>query len=264
VASDQCPNVSTSHSIRICDPDCLFGIQNDTVFSILGESLATSAYIVLDYANNELSIAQTRFNATKSNIIAINNGTNGIPGAVRSPGSSESRNSSHSSGLSTGAKVGVGVGVSLGIIILVGLIGVVIWLRRRDRKQKIAQEADTNHGKKELAVDSEKWTRAELPASEILEIDQSEISGLHTRRNTELSASEMGDGSRDVEEIDAEKRAPVELPTTLTERCELEANNEIVAKDDLEAKEGLEAKDDLEVKDGLETKNDLETKDKSN
>ncbi|KAF2122008.1 aspartic peptidase domain-containing protein, partial [Lophiotrema nucula] len=65
---------------------CLFGIApggnggSDSLI-VLGETFLRSAYVVYDLANNELSIAQTLFNATTSNIIEITNDINGVPGA---------------------------------------------------------------------------------------------------------------------------------------------------------------------------------------
>lgn len=68
-------------------PACLFGIApagDDT--PVLGDTFLRSAYVVYDLANNAISIAQTKFNTTESNILEIGgveNGTDsGVPGAI--------------------------------------------------------------------------------------------------------------------------------------------------------------------------------------
>ena len=48
---------------------------------ILGDSFLRSAYVVYDLANNEISLAQTLFDATNSNVHEIVPGTTGVPGA---------------------------------------------------------------------------------------------------------------------------------------------------------------------------------------
>ncbi|MCJ1418292.1 hypothetical protein MMC32_004639 [Xylographa parallela] len=48
---------------------------------LLGDPFLRSAYVVYDLGNNEISIAQTVFNAQSSNIMEIMNGTTGVPGA---------------------------------------------------------------------------------------------------------------------------------------------------------------------------------------
>ena len=47
----------------------------------LGDTFIRSAYIVYDIANNEISLAQTNFNATSSNIMEIGTGPNSVPDA---------------------------------------------------------------------------------------------------------------------------------------------------------------------------------------
>ena len=49
--------------------------------SILGDSFLQAAYVVYDLANNEVSIAQTVFNTTDSDIHEILPGKDGVPGA---------------------------------------------------------------------------------------------------------------------------------------------------------------------------------------
>ena len=62
---------------------CLFGIapaQGSTV--VMGDTFLRSAYVVYDLANNEISIAQTVFNATANDVREIAAGSNGVPGAT--------------------------------------------------------------------------------------------------------------------------------------------------------------------------------------
>lgn len=62
---------------------CIFGIapaQGET--AVLGDTFLRSAYVVYDLANNEISLAQTDFNATDSNIKEIGTGTTSVPDAT--------------------------------------------------------------------------------------------------------------------------------------------------------------------------------------
>ncbi|MCJ1250092.1 hypothetical protein MMC30_007318 [Trapelia coarctata] len=67
--------------------DCIFGIfaesssgGSGTAYT-LGDTFIRSAYIVYDLANNEISLASTNFQATKSNIMEIGKGANSVPDA---------------------------------------------------------------------------------------------------------------------------------------------------------------------------------------
>ena len=63
--------------------DCVFGIApalGET--AVLGDTFLRSAYVVYDLANNEISLAQTDFNATNSNIKEIGTGTSSVPDAT--------------------------------------------------------------------------------------------------------------------------------------------------------------------------------------
>ena len=63
--------------------DCVFGIspaQGET--AVLGDTFLRSAYVVYDLANNEISLAQTDFNATESNIKEIGTGSTSVPDAT--------------------------------------------------------------------------------------------------------------------------------------------------------------------------------------
>lgn len=62
---------------------CLFGIAPaGSSTAVLGDTFIRSAYLVYDLANNEISIAQTNFNATSSNVVEIGTGTAAVPDAT--------------------------------------------------------------------------------------------------------------------------------------------------------------------------------------
>lgn len=62
---------------------CIFGVApTGGSTPLLGDTFLRSAYVVYDLQNNEISLAQTRFNATDNNIQEIVNGTTPVPGAV--------------------------------------------------------------------------------------------------------------------------------------------------------------------------------------
>ncbi|KAA8572440.1 hypothetical protein EYC84_003060 [Monilinia fructicola] len=62
---------------------CLFGIApaGDST-SVLGDTFIRSAYIVYDLANNQISLAQTNFNTTSTNVVEITTGTTAVPDAT--------------------------------------------------------------------------------------------------------------------------------------------------------------------------------------
>jgi hypothetical protein len=69
-------------------PVCIFGIspaEGNT--PVLGDTFLRSAYVVYDMSANTISLAQTAFNVTTSNILEINNSTSGggdpVPSATR-------------------------------------------------------------------------------------------------------------------------------------------------------------------------------------
>ncbi|KAI4158923.1 MAG: hypothetical protein LQ342_007020 [Letrouitia transgressa] len=65
---------------------CLFGIApSDGTTSVLGDTWLRSAYVVYDLGNNEISLAQTNFNATTSRVVAIGTGDGSVPGASSVP-----------------------------------------------------------------------------------------------------------------------------------------------------------------------------------
>lgn len=48
--------------------------------AVLGDTFLRSAYVVYDLQNNQISLAQTDFNATSSNVVEIT--ASGVPGAT--------------------------------------------------------------------------------------------------------------------------------------------------------------------------------------
>lgn len=48
----------------------------------MGDTFIRSAYLVYDLDNNEISIAQTNFNATTNNVLEIGTGTEAVPSAT--------------------------------------------------------------------------------------------------------------------------------------------------------------------------------------
>ncbi|OBW68968.1 MAG: Uncharacterized protein AUREO_009530 [Aureobasidium pullulans] len=70
-------------------PLCIIGIAPaDGTTPVLGDTFLRSAYVVYDITNNEISLAQTNFNSTGSNIMEITNTSipdaTGVPAAVTS------------------------------------------------------------------------------------------------------------------------------------------------------------------------------------
>ena len=64
-------------------PACLFGIAPaGSSTSVLGDTFIRSAYLVYDLSNNQISIAQTTFNTTASNVVEIGTGTTSVPDAT--------------------------------------------------------------------------------------------------------------------------------------------------------------------------------------
>lgn len=61
-------------------PQCLFGITPaNSATTVLGDTFLRSAYVVYDMENNEISIAQTNFQSTTSNIVEIGTGSSPVP-----------------------------------------------------------------------------------------------------------------------------------------------------------------------------------------
>ncbi|KAK4175965.1 aspartic peptidase domain-containing protein [Triangularia setosa] len=63
---------------------CLFGIAPaGEGTNVLGDTFLRSAYVVYDLENNEISLAATRFNSTRTEVMEIARGQGGVPGATR-------------------------------------------------------------------------------------------------------------------------------------------------------------------------------------
>ncbi|KAL2830625.1 aspartic peptidase domain-containing protein [Aspergillus pseudoustus] len=63
---------------------CIFGIvPSGESTNVLGDTFLRSSYVVYDLANNEISIANTRFNSTETNILEIGAGDDAVPSATR-------------------------------------------------------------------------------------------------------------------------------------------------------------------------------------
>jgi len=62
---------------------CIFGIASSgSSTPLLGDTFLRSAYVVYDLQDNQISLAQTDFNSTTTNVREIVNGTTPVPGAV--------------------------------------------------------------------------------------------------------------------------------------------------------------------------------------
>ncbi|KAF2002972.1 acid protease [Amniculicola lignicola CBS 123094] len=64
------------------EPICILGIgpAGDSV-CVLGDTFLRSAYVVYDLENNQIALAQTNFNATKTSVQEITSGNDGLPNA---------------------------------------------------------------------------------------------------------------------------------------------------------------------------------------
>lgn len=67
---------------------CLFGIApaKSGATNVLGDTFLRSAYVVFDLGNNEISLAQSRPNVTKSDVVEIGSGSDPIPSAITASG----------------------------------------------------------------------------------------------------------------------------------------------------------------------------------
>jgi len=67
-------------------PVCILGIgPAGSSVAVLGDTFLRSAYVVYDLENNEISLAQTNFNATSENVQEIKEGSDGVPNATGVP-----------------------------------------------------------------------------------------------------------------------------------------------------------------------------------
>ncbi len=64
-------------------PACLFGIAPaGSGTNVLGDTFLRSAYVVYDLENDAISLAQTRYNSTRTNVVEIGTGANAVPDAT--------------------------------------------------------------------------------------------------------------------------------------------------------------------------------------
>jgi len=114
---------------------CLFGIAPaGQGTNVLGDTFLRSAYVVYDLANNEISLAQTKFNVTTSEILEIGTGTSSVPGATKvsnpvaaTEGISGPR-TINGIGKNAGARIGSGVsGMALAVAVAVAF-GSMLWV----------------------------------------------------------------------------------------------------------------------------------------
>lgn len=80
-------HAATTTGRQLTFPDgrkaCLFGVAPaGSTTATLGDTFLRSAYVVYDLHNNEISLAQTNFNATSTSIEEITTGTKAVPNAV--------------------------------------------------------------------------------------------------------------------------------------------------------------------------------------
>jgi hypothetical protein len=62
---------------------CVFGIAPaGSSTSVLGDTFLRSAYVVYDLSNNQISLAQTKFNVTTNNVLEIGTGSSAVPSAT--------------------------------------------------------------------------------------------------------------------------------------------------------------------------------------
>ncbi|KAF7545517.1 hypothetical protein G7Z17_g9113 [Cylindrodendrum hubeiense] len=87
---------------------CMFGIAPASGTNVLGDTFLRSAFVVFDLANNEISLAQSNFNVTKTDIVEITSGGNSVPSATaaENPVSAES-------GIASGVETEAGSGAAV-------------------------------------------------------------------------------------------------------------------------------------------------------
>lgn len=72
---------------------CEFGVQNiSSAPYLLGDTFLRSAYVVYDLVNNQVGLAATDFNATRSNVVPFPSMSAAIPSATVAPGQSQVTN----------------------------------------------------------------------------------------------------------------------------------------------------------------------------
>jgi hypothetical protein len=97
-------------------PLCILGIAPaDGTTPVLGDTFLRSAYVVYDITNNEISLAQTNFNSTGSNILEITNSSipdaTGVASAVTSV--TQQTGGARLGGVPSGSVTSSGMGVAI-------------------------------------------------------------------------------------------------------------------------------------------------------
>jgi len=113
---------------------CLFGIVpslgSSGSLSLLGDTFLRSAYVVFDLDNNEISLAQSNFNAKKSEIAEIGTGNDAVPSATDADGSDATSAGPTSTDTDSDEDDGVGMlrpGLG-GVLVSLGLAGLGLLL----------------------------------------------------------------------------------------------------------------------------------------
>lgn len=115
---------------------CYLGIMptnSDNATSVLGDTFLRSAYVVYDLENHEISLAQTKFNATSTSVKTIGEGQDAVPDAItaENPVTAQSglpRRRRTSRGKET-TDEGSGAGMvapSLAAVVLAGTLGTLV------------------------------------------------------------------------------------------------------------------------------------------
>lgn len=110
---------------------CLFGIAPaGSSTSVLGDTFMRSAYLVYDLANNEISMAQTVFNTTATNVLEITTGTTAVPDATlvanAATASSGSTGGSISGSVTLGTK-NAAIQTAVPMLPALALAGAAVW-----------------------------------------------------------------------------------------------------------------------------------------
>ncbi|KAI2467587.1 acid protease [Annulohypoxylon bovei var. microspora] len=88
---------------------CQFGVQNfssDSTTFLLGDTFMRSAYVVYDLVNNQIGLAPTDFNATKTNVVAFASSGAQMPSATAAPNQASVSESSTTTSGTLGASGG--------------------------------------------------------------------------------------------------------------------------------------------------------------
>jgi len=218
---------------------CYFAIQPaGSSPNILGQFFLRSAYVVYDLTNNRIGIAQSLFNATRSNIIEIGPGgasipqstgvsspvpsatnpstSSGSPGTPMGPSASTSPSQPTQTGKSNHA-VAIGVGVSVPIVLILAVIvGFCFWWRRRKQSQFEIGHEKAPKSVPELVGDSR---LSELVGDSTVpelvgDLTQNELSADPPELLSEMSASPIATSPRTQRSIVPRKPVPsLALPT---------------------------------------------------